>query len=79
MFQEIPIKLEMNTDHPMYKAAIRDVVRIIDNENDDTAREKEGEYSGTYIYKHIKMNAHRRIRDLITEMAEMGEDAEQCR
>lgn len=66
MFHEVPIRLELKTDHPMYKAAIRDAMAIIDNEIESV---KFQESDGS-TYNTGKIYGFRRIKGLLAAMIE---------
>lgn len=66
MFNEVPIKLEPNRDHPMYKRAIRDALAIIDNEI-ESVRFQESDGS---TYNTGKIYGFRRIKGLLGAMIE---------
>ena len=71
MFQEVPIRLEQKTDNPMYTAAIRDALAIIDNEIEKvmTDRENETTHYKTF-YNDGKLHGFRRIRGLLESKIE---------
>ena len=76
MFQEVPIKLELKTDHPMYKAAIRDALAIIDNQIEEVQTDRETTQSqyGNFYYEG-KLYGFKRIRGLLS--ATIEEEGEQ--
>ena len=74
MFHEVPIRLEPNRDHPMYKRAIRDALAIIDNEIEE-ARATDREVMAGSMYGTGKIYGFQRIRGLLA--ATIQEEGEQ--
>lgn len=69
MLVEVPIKIRPNTENPMYKAAMRDALVIIDNEIEDAAAEQR---KSENMYNTGKLYGFKRIRGLLAATIEEG-------
>lgn len=65
MFQEVPIRLEQKIDHPMYKAAIRDAMAIINNETEKARADREREMLAGNMYNMGMLHGFQRILGLL--------------
>lgn len=73
MLVEVPIKIRPNTENPMYKAAMRDALVIIDNEIEEVMTDRENETTQyRTFYNDGKLYGLRRIRGLLAATIEEG-------